>query len=133
MTPWQAYDIVLDHVVMAADSLESGEQWLASRLGVTLHKLGASWDQLSIAKHCRAGSATDSFSRHYPRSASGVTAGHADCIRHGITNTARLGVAGLGPVNTTNAAACSCRFAHRTNRDSRSPPIGLIRPQGVVV
>ena len=40
MTPWQAYDIVLDPVVMAADSLESGEQWLASRLGVTLQAGG---------------------------------------------------------------------------------------------
>jgi Glyoxalase-like domain len=45
MTPWQAYDIVLDHIVIAAVSLESGEHWLAQRLGVTLQNGGqhAGW------------------------------------------------------------------------------------------
>lgn len=45
MTPWQAYDIELDHVVVGAVSLDAGERWLAQRLGVPLQPGGqhAGW------------------------------------------------------------------------------------------
>lgn len=34
MTPWQRYDVTLDHMVVGANSLEEGAAWLAQRLGV---------------------------------------------------------------------------------------------------
>lgn len=34
MTPWQRYDITLDHMVVGTNSLDEGAAWLAQRLGV---------------------------------------------------------------------------------------------------
>jgi len=36
MSPWQSFGIELDHLVVAAPSLESGAAWLEQRLGVAL-------------------------------------------------------------------------------------------------
>lgn len=40
MTPWQRYEITLDHFVVAANNLADGEAWLAERLGVPLQAGG---------------------------------------------------------------------------------------------
>jgi hypothetical protein len=40
MTPWQAFDITLDHLVVATPSLGAGNEWLEERLGVTLQAGG---------------------------------------------------------------------------------------------
>ena len=36
MSPWQAFDIALDHLVVATPSLGAGTEWLEERLGVSL-------------------------------------------------------------------------------------------------
>jgi hypothetical protein len=36
MSPWQAFDITLDHLVVATPSLGAGTEWLEERLGVKL-------------------------------------------------------------------------------------------------
>lgn len=40
MSPWQAFDIALDHLVVATPSLGAGTEWLEERLGVSLQAGG---------------------------------------------------------------------------------------------
>jgi len=44
MSPWQAFDIALDHLVVATASLGAGTEWLEERLGVSL-QIGGQPDQ----------------------------------------------------------------------------------------